>query len=104
MKKYVLIALIISIVVAAILFFIPINLFEGEIVFNTNGINVPVKAKLSLSYFIGIGAGPEETKDVVDFYLKPLGYFNAFLLLMALPSLISYRIYLLQEKKKVQPK
>lgn len=100
MKKYLFIALSISIVIAAVLFLIPINLFEGEIVFGNNGINIPVQAKLSLSYFIGIGAGPEETKDVVDFYLKPLGYFNAFLLLVALPSLISYRIYLLQEKKK----
>lgn len=103
MKKYILIAIVFSFVFASILFLIPINLFEGEIIFNHNGNNVPVQAKLSLSYFIGIGASPQETKDVVDFYLVPLGYLNVFLLLGALPALISYRIYLHQEKG-MQPK
>lgn len=100
MKKYILIAFVLALIFAAILFLIPINLFEGEIVFNRNGAAFPVKAKISLSYFIGIGASAEDTKDVLDFYLLPLGYMNVFLLLGALPSLISYRIYLLHQKKK----
>ena len=98
MKKYFLIALIISLIFSAVLFFIPINLFEGEI----NGIEFKEKAKISLSYFIGIGASPSETKDVLNFYLLPFGYLNVFLMLLAFPSLISYRIFLADQKKKTK--
>ena len=102
MKKYFLIALIISLIFSAVLFFIPINLFEGEILFKVNGIEFKEKAKISLSYFIGIGASPSETKDVLNFYLLPFGYLNVFLMLLAFPSLISYRIFLADQKKKTK--
>ncbi|MBI2258626.1 MAG: hypothetical protein HYU67_06975 [Flavobacteriia bacterium] len=86
-------------IVALILFLFPINLFEGEIVFELNGNRFTENAKLSLSYFIGIGASASETKDVVDFNLLPLGFLNVFFLLFCLPLLISYRFYLNDLKK-----
>lgn len=100
MKKYILIFLGFSLGIAAVFFLIPINLFDGEIVFEVNGITFTEKAKLSLSYFIGIGAGAEETQDVKDFYLLPIGYCIAFLVLVALPAVIAYRFYLQDRKAK----
>ena len=85
---------------AAVFFLIPINLFDGEIVFNVNGVTFTEKAKLSLSYFIGIGASEEQTKDVVDFYLLPMGYFFVFLFLIALPALIAYRVHIANLKDR----
>jgi len=85
-------------VLSAIFFLIPINLFDGEMVFE--GIAEPVQAKLSLSYFIGIGASKEETAGVLDFYLLPMGYFLAFLMLIALPVLIAYRVHVANQQQK----
>lgn len=100
MKKYILIFFACMLVLTAIFFFIPINLFDGEIVFEVNGISFTRPSKLSLSYFIGIGAKGSAIKDVKDFYLLPMGYFFAFLMLVAFPALISYRIYLQDRKKE----
>jgi hypothetical protein len=101
MKKYLFLSLSLTLLFTFVFFLIPINLFEGEIVFKIGENEVKETAKISLSYFIGIGAGPKETEGVLDFYLLPLGYFNAFLILIALPILISYRFFLSNEKKKV---
>ena len=98
-KKYLLIAGIIGLFFTCLFFVIPINLFEGEIVFEINGLRFTEKAKLSLSYFIGIGASNQDTKDVVDFYLLPFGYLNVFLILFCLPLIISYRFYINDIKK-----
>lgn len=105
-KKYLLIFAICSLVVAAILFLIPINLFDGEVVLeNANGIALePIKAKLSLSYFIGFGMSAEDLKGVKDFYLLPMGYFFAFLIIIGLPGLITYRIYLNNQNKQQKQK
>ncbi len=101
-KKYLLIFTICSLAVAAILFLIPINLFDGEVVLeNTNGIALPpAKVKLSLSYFIGLGMNADDLKGVKDFYLLPMGYFFAFLIIIGLPGLITYRIYLNNQNKE----
>lgn len=99
-KKQLIIFGISMLVIAAILFLVPINLFDGEIVFSINGFERVEKAKLSLSYFIGIGASAEDLKDVKDFYLVPMGYFFAFLIIVCLPALISYRFYLKDTKDK----
>lgn len=104
-NRYLLIFAICSLVVAAIFFLIPINLFDGEVILeNTNGTAFPpIKAKLSLSYFIGVGVSSDDLKGVKDFYLLPMGYFFAFLLIFGLPALISYRINL-NNKNKEQSK
>lgn len=86
--------LIATVIISSIFFLIPINIFDGEYTFNVNGIITKIPAKMSLSYFIGIGASAEETKDVVDFKLLPMGYFLAFLMLVAFPALIAYRVHI----------
>ena len=59
------------IISSCIFLLFPINLFEGEIVFQIGMKTWKEKANISLSYFIGIGAGKEqlETLGVIDFYL-----------------------------------
>jgi hypothetical protein len=87
-------------VVSAILFLFPINLFDGEIVYQHGLQEVVVKAPLSLSYFIGIGYDEADMVQVKTFYLQPIGYLMAFLILFGLPALVSYRIYLEKMKKQ----
>lgn len=94
------VAILMMVLFAMILFGIPINLFDGEITFNVNGVVFTEKAKLSLSYFIGIGASGEELKDVQEFHLTGMGYFFAFLLLIALPILIGYRVWIANQAEK----
>ncbi|MES2588529.1 MAG: hypothetical protein V4622_06065 [Bacteroidota bacterium] len=97
MKKYILIYSISVLVIATIFFVFPINLFDGEIHYKYDLVDYNVKQKLSLSYFVGIGANPSEIKGVKDFYLLPLGYVIALLMIFVLPAIITYRISL---KKK----
>jgi len=86
-------------IVCVLLFTIPINLFDGEIVFNVNGVEFTEKAKMSLSYFIGIGISKEELKDVQSFHLVGMGYFLASLMIFALPTLIAYRVWIGNQPK-----
>lgn len=91
--------------VSTILFTIPINLFDGEITFNVGGHVFTEKAKLSLSYFIGIGASGDDLKDVESFRLVGMGYLLAGLLMIALPALIGYRVWIanqVEAQKKKQ--
>lgn len=103
-KKYVVIFLIAFIAISAVFFLVPINLFDGEITYIDLGFERTVKAKLSLSYFIGIGASASDLKDVKSFHLVPMGYFFAFLMLVLLPGLVAYRVYLNDENKKIKQK
>ena len=101
-KKDILVFSLCFLAIAAIFFLIPINMFDGEIIFEkVNGVELmPAKAKLSLSYFIGIGAGKEELKGIKDFHLLPMGYFFAFLMLVGIPGLITFRLNLNRQKKE----
>jgi hypothetical protein len=107
LRKPVVVFFIAMIGLSAVFFLVPINLFDAEYTFNVNGISTVAEAKMSLSYFIGIGASPEDLKDVVGFRLLPMGYFLVFLMLFALPVLIAYRVHVgnqleaqKEEKKK----
>ena len=86
-----------GVVISSCIFFLfPINLFDGEIVFQTVAKTWKVKANISLSYFIGIGAEKEQLVrlGVKDFYLLPKGYIFAGIVLVGLPGLWAYRVYL----------
>ena len=93
LRKPVVVFFIAMIGLSAVFFLIPINLFDAEYTFNVNGFEFSKDVKMSLSYFIGIGASPEDLKDVVGFRLLPMGYFLVFLMLFALPVLIAYRVH-----------
>ncbi len=92
-----------GVIITFLLFFlIPITLFDGEIVFKDGAREWKQQANISLSYFIGIGAQPEELAriGVKDFYLLPKGYAVAFLVLFGFPGLIAYRIHLGKQKRQ----
>lgn len=102
MKRYYFIFAGLAFLIAAVFFFFRIAIFDGEIVFENGGQDLVLKNKLSLSYFLGIGFHEGELKGVKDFYLINTGYANAFLLILALPALISYRIFIAKKKKEQQ--
>ena len=68
-------------IVCTLLFTIPINLFDGEVVYSMNGVEFTEKAKISLGKFIGIGLNKEEMQDVKSFHLVGMGYFLASLMI-----------------------
>jgi hypothetical protein len=76
------------------LFLFPINLFKGEIIEKTPVNALPIPAKLSLSYFIGIGYETSDMSNIKDFYLVAEGYFFAVVLLIGIPGIVAYRISL----------
>ncbi len=84
--------------IALPLFLFPINLFPGEIILTFNGAEQIIKAPMSLSYFIGLGYESSDMADVKDFYLTSGGYALAVCLLLGLPLIISYRVYLKQKR------
>jgi hypothetical protein len=85
---------------SALFFFIPINLFEGEIIFQENGKTWTQRANISLSYFIGIGASKEDLVGVKDFYLVTKGYLLACFMIVGFPAILAYRTYLKITKSK----
>lgn len=100
MKKPMTVFLISSLVLAAIFFLLPINLFDGVIEYEEAFRSYKVETRLSLSYFVGIGYDPEDMLTVKDFYLTTQGILTALILIVGLPALIAYRIYLDQLKRK----
>ena len=90
-------------IVCTILFTVPINLFDGEIVFSVNGVEFTEKAKISLGKFIGLGLNKTEMQDVKSFHLVGMGYFLASLMIFALPALIAYRVWIGNQPKDQTP-
>jgi hypothetical protein len=84
-------------VIAGILFFVPLNLFDGEILMK--GTTTWIPWKLSLSNFIGIGTEDAASQGVADFRLVGMGYVLAGLLILAFPLLIAYRVRLANEQE-----
>jgi hypothetical protein len=82
------------ITIALPLFTLPINFFQGEIVYAQGLMVKKVEAPISLSYFIGLGYSELDMTGVKEFYLTAKGYILALILLFGVPGLIAYRIYL----------
>jgi hypothetical protein len=98
MRKYLsnplIVFLLAFLVITLPLIIFPINLFDGEIVQSTGMGDVTIQARLSLSYFIGLGYNPADLEGIKDFYLVPKGYMIAFIVLIGIPGLIAYRVYI----------
>jgi len=77
-----------------VFFLFPINLFDGEIIYERGLVTITEQRPISLSYFIGIGYDKEDMVGVKDFYLLPIGYLIAFIFTVGIPALISYRVHL----------
>ncbi len=97
-RKPVVVFFLTVLILSTIFFLIPVEVFDGEYIYNVNGIKAVREAKLSLSYFIGIGS-PKETMYLVSYRLVPMGYFMVFLFLFALPLLIAYRVHLANQNR-----
>lgn len=97
MKKPVIIFLGSMLLLLAIFFLFPINLFDGVII-EQRGIQEFVHERpLSLSYFIGVGYDQKDMEFIKDFYLTGKGYAMAFIFTVGIPFLLAYRIYLKQK-------
>jgi hypothetical protein len=86
--------IIAALVIALPLFLFPINLFKGEIILKMPINAMPIQAKLSLSYFVGMGYAENEMENVKEFYLTAEGYFFAAVLIIGFPGLLAYRVSL----------
>lgn len=86
--------IIAALVIALPLFLFPINLFNGEIILKMPINAMPIQAKLSLSYFVGMGYAENEMENVKEFYLTAEGYFFAAVLIIGFPGLLAYRVSL----------
>ena len=93
-KKPILIFMATSLLLLALFFLFPINLFDGEIVRVEKHREYIVQAPLSLSYFIGIGFDAEDMRDVKTFYLTTKGAIMAIIFTLGIPALLAYRIHL----------
>jgi hypothetical protein len=103
-KKPFLVFAIFSGILAAIFFFFPISIFDGEIAVENGLQSYTADFKLSLSNFIGIGIEGMEESGIVDFYLKPQGYIIAGIMIFGMPGLFAYRMYLKVTSKPEEKK
>lgn len=94
MKKSIILFFSTSLVLALIFFTLPINLFDGVIEIEEPLRSYSIERPLSLSYFIGLGYDEADMVHVKDFYLTTKGYIIAFVFVLGLPALLSYRVYL----------
>lgn len=83
-----------SLVLAAIFFLFPINLFDGVIIEQRGELELRHQRPLSLSYFIGMGYDESDMEFIKDFYLTTKGVFMAVVFILGLPALLAYRIHL----------
>jgi len=104
-KKPIVIFVLGVVLIATPLFIFPINLFNGEIVFESGVQKVTQEAPLSLSYFIGLGYEEKDMQGISDFYLLTEGYILAFCLIFGFPALLAYRLKMKfseEDKKKLK--
>lgn len=100
LKKSMIVFGVSVIVVCCILFFLPLNIFDGEIVYKHGLVSFKEQRPLSLYFVSGIEYQNEPLKGVKDYYLLPKGIITAILFIFCLPALISYRYYLGKKDKK----
>jgi hypothetical protein len=91
---------LISILVFCVFLFIPLALFDGEIIFENKVNEWKVNTKLTLAQVVGFGIREEDLIDVKDFYLVFQGYVLLALMQIAFPALIAYRFHILFKSRK----
>ena len=98
MKKPLTIFVATVVVLLLVFFLLPINIFDGEIIYLEEHREFVVKAPLSLSYFIGLGYDEADMVNIKSYYLTTKGIVMAFIFIFGFPALLAYRIYLKQNK------
>lgn len=76
----------------------PINLFNGVVVFKQGTSSVKLDAPLSLSYFIGLGYNEADMTNIETFYLKTEGIILSIAFCLGFPGLMAYRAFLRKQK------
>lgn len=93
LKKPIIIALVLSSILAILFFTLPINLFDGVIVYKEGISTINVETQLSLSYFVGLGFDEADMTNVDTFYLTLKGKVMAVIFIFGFPSLLAVRMY-----------
>lgn len=101
-RKPLLVFSVISLVLLMIFFLFPINIFDGEIVVERGLQNFTTAHNLSLSNFIGIGTEGMKEQGIVDFYLTIKGILIAAIIIIGLPGMFAYRMYLKVNSSKAE--
>ena len=96
-RKPLFVFVVLSVVIATPLFLLPINVFQGEIVYHS-GISTIVEPRpLSLHFVSGLEYYGEEIKGVQDYYLTARGWMLALIFIIGIPALFAYRVHLKRE-------
>lgn len=99
-KKPIYLFVLLMLLIALPLVLFPINLFDGEIVYQSGISKIVEPRPLSLHFVAGLEYNKEELLGVEDYYLKPRGWVLAFLFIVGFPALISYRVWVKQKTGK----
>lgn len=91
-------------IITLVFYFVPLALFDGEVIFNNEVTEWKVPTKLTLKQITGIGITEEELKDVKTYYLVSQGYLLLFLMLLGFPALLAYRFHILNKTEKKENK
>jgi hypothetical protein len=93
-RKPLFVFILLSVAIATPLLLLPINVFQGEIVYHS-GISTLVEPRpLSLYFVSGLEYYGEELKGVQNYYLTARGWMLAFIFIIGIPALVAYRVYL----------
>lgn len=93
-KKALIIFGISVVVLAAFFCCVPVEMFDGEIIYKVNDKEIVLPHKLSLSYFFGIGLEEAGLKAAEMFRLTTMGWVIMFIFIIGMPGLVAYRFYL----------
>ena len=98
MNKPVLFGLITFLAINLTTLFVPIELYDGEVVYTSGE---TTDEKLSLSYLINkeLVISELNSAEVVDIRLKPVGWILVFIVNFGLPLLIGYRVSIYQRQQ-----
>jgi len=99
-KRSVLVFGISVVLIALVLCLVPVELFNGEATWTINDTTISKAQNLSLSYFFGIGLENSDVAYADSFRLTGQGWMLAFIFILGIPGLISYRIYLTSNKEE----
>ena len=73
---------------------LPINIFDGEIIYKQGLVTMTEKRPLSLYFVSGLEYSKNELKGIKEFHLLPKGYLMAILFIFGIPALTVYRLNL----------
>lgn len=93
-KKALIIYIISVLGIASILIFLPINIFDGEILYKKGIMQVVENRRLSLHFLFGLEGDISEIPTIKSVTLTTKGIILAILFIFCFPALISYRFYL----------